>query len=129
MATFIFNKLVRDNIVRLHEDEGTTVNHVTLNDEEYVESLIEKLREETQEIATASPEEILAELADVQQVLDDLTIALGHTKEERSQKQEQKKAVAGGFSARSFIRTITLDRLSPWLKYYTARPNQYPEVK
>lgn len=127
MPIFVFNKLVRDFIIKLQEQDGIVASSRVLDDENYRQALIEKLHEESDEIASAGPDDILGELADLQQVLDDLTVLSGHTNEERLDKQRKKKERAGGFEGRVFLTEIEVPADSSWLKYYQDKPEQYPE--
>lgn len=127
MPIFAFNKLVRDFITDLQNKDGITPVVRKLDDEEYRKALINKLHEETIEVAEAEPAEVLAELADIQQVLDDLTILSGYTNEERLNKQQVKKEKAGGFSEKIFITEVNIPEDNPWLDYYMQRPSQYPQ--
>lgn len=72
MLTFKFSKLVRDKIVNQQIAERTTPVYHQLDTEFHKRELIKKLSEEAQEIADAPADELVGEIAGVQQVLDDL---------------------------------------------------------
>lgn len=95
-----YNKLVRDKIPEIIEASGSRPIVRKLGPQEYIAELIKKLREESDEVA-ADP--VLEELADVQEVLDALTVTLGHSLEEREAVRAQKAAERGGFEERIFL--------------------------
>ena len=66
----IFNKLVRDNIPNIIENNGEKAITRILSDKEYRVELYKKLLEESQEVINSQDtEDILEELADVLEVL------------------------------------------------------------
>lgn len=91
------NKLVRDKIPDLIRNSGNDCEISTLNDAEYIEALRQKLVEEAQETASASPEELAQELADVMEVMDTLMAATGIDRETVKEIQKQKRSARGGF--------------------------------
>ena len=65
----IYNKLVRDKIPEIIEEQGKKVNYHILNQEEFIEALKDKLIEEAKELKEAkTTEEIVEELVDVLEV-------------------------------------------------------------
>lgn len=67
-----YDKLVRDGIPELIQREGRTCGVETLSDEAYAQALREKLIEEASEILEATPDTLIAELADLYEVIDAL---------------------------------------------------------
>jgi predicted house-cleaning noncanonical NTP pyrophosphatase (MazG superfamily) len=91
------NKLVRDKISEIIRASGNQCEISTLNDAEYIEALKQKLVEEAKEAATASPEELAQELADVMEVIDALFAATGIEPEKVKEIQTEKRSQRGGF--------------------------------
>ncbi len=131
MLTFQFNKLIRDKILQLHSDAGHTMKYEYLQGEALKEKLREKLHEEADEIPIRdeADAEIIEEIADVQQVLDDLKREYGITSRQVSEAQTVKFDKKGGFSEGIFIHTATLPESDKWVKYYRNSPHKYPEIK
>lgn len=94
------NKLVRDKIPKIICDSGNQCEISNLNDVEYTEALRQKLVEEANEAAIASPEELAQELADVMEVIDALMAATGIEPEKVREIQKQKRSGRGGFDNR-----------------------------
>lgn len=63
----VYNKLVRDNIPQLIRDSGRKCTSRILDDNEYLDALLDKVIEEIEEYRVSGNEE---ELADVYEVLD-----------------------------------------------------------
>lgn len=131
MPTFLFNKLIRDKILALHIGEGHDIKYAHLNGDDLKAKLQQKLHEEADEIPVraAVDDEIIEEIADVQQVLDDLKREYGVTDEQIAATQQAKFAKKGGFKDGIFIESVTLDEADKWVKYYRESPEKYPEVK
>lgn len=131
MPTFKFAKLVRDNIANWHVEAGHTPNVKYLKDKDLIRALCAKLHEEADEVDGAlNRSEMIEEIADVQQVLDDLCAA---EKIESSEVQRVKKEKAmrkGGFSRGVYIDSVFMpDEDDKWVAYCRKQPKKYPEVK
>jgi predicted house-cleaning noncanonical NTP pyrophosphatase (MazG superfamily) len=133
MPTFLFNKLVRDDILQRSLDDPLVikVDYRTLDDEEYRKELIAKIHEEANEIPIRDKgdEEILSELADVQAVVDALRELYGYTVEQVAQAQRSKFEKNGGFALRAYVVSVELDENSEWVGRFRAQPEKYVEVK
>lgn len=94
-------------------------------------ALKEKLVEEAQEIpiADGSREDIIAELADVEQLMDDMKNEMAITDAEVSAAKVRKLDKKGGFSEGIFVETIELDDDDEWVEYYRNEPLKYPEIR
>lgn len=128
MRTFEFQKLVRDKIVTSMEANGDRPKYRRLTDKEYLQALHDKILEEARELNLDSTDEAVKELADVQEVIDCLTTALGITSEDIKAAQAKKNAKAGSFQERIYVDTIELDDDAEWVEYFATHPDQYPEV-
>lgn len=101
-----YGKLVRDRVPELLRRAGVEpVTHVA-DESEYFGRLIDKLREETGELAAhRSPEE----LADVVEVVRELGEALGLSEEAIERARRQKAQQSGGFSNRIVLERTQTD--------------------
>lgn len=129
MLRFIFNKLVRDKILADQLAEGSKPKHRALSKKEHLQELIKKLPEEGGEIASAAPEKVASEIADVQQVLDDITELLGVSPEEVRREQDRKNEKFGPFKKGVFIEHVDIDENNPWVAHYRDNPDRYLEIK
>lgn len=130
MPTFRYAKLVRDNIPGWHRENGHVVQGRQLTKDELRAALIEKLREEADEIDGAmSPEELVEEIGDVQQIIDDLCATMGIAKDELAEVIAKKTGRKGGFLQGEYIETVTIpDENDTWAQYCRNDPAKYPEV-
>jgi len=130
MKTFFFKKLVRDKVLeRCIADEKVKTFYWTLSDEEYQTELIAKLHEEIDEAAVAvDAKEMLAEIADVQEVLDALAGLYGFTKTDINAAQDSKRQKNGAFNERAYIEKVELDDDSEWVEILRAQPDKYKEA-
>jgi len=129
MREFSFKKLVRDKVVPDMQSSGSQPQVRTLSDPEFIKALKHKLVEESDELVAEIPEKAAGELADVQEIIDELCAALSISKEQLEELQEAKREKAGGFSERHYIDTVQIAEDDPWIKHYLSSPEKYPEVK
>lgn len=105
----VYNKLIRDNIDDIINNNGKNEHAVTriLNDEEYKIELLKKLEEEMSElieaINTGIKENIIEESADLIEVVRALN---GDNLEEVMQKLEDKRTKKGGFVKRKYLEVV-----------------------
>ena len=97
-------KLIRDNIHNYVEDKSRVYQLPKMNDLSLGMVLKDKLQEETQEVCTAPPEEMLEELADVYEVIIALGAVYGHTLQSIQAFADNKRNTLGGFRDRWFLR-------------------------
>jgi len=128
MSKFKFSKLVRDNIVDRQIASGAKPSFRQLSKAEYIHELINKIAEEAREIENAKAEEIVAEIADVQQVVDDLKVALSIKDEDVTKAQEAKSSKNGAFKKGLFIDYVEVTEDNPWIEYYRKNADRYPEI-
>ncbi|MEW6491558.1 MAG: nucleoside triphosphate pyrophosphohydrolase [Cyanobacteriota bacterium] len=102
-----YNKLVRDRIPEIIRQAGKQCEVTTMSEAEFSQALREKLIEEAQEAATATPEKLLSELADLQEVIDAVLALCGIEREAILTEQRRKRAQRGGFDQR--IRLLWTD--------------------
>ena len=96
----IYNKLVRDNIPDMIRAKGEIPRTRTLEQEEYLRCLEDKLDEETGEFHRDKTAE---ELADILEVVYALAESIGCSKAELLAIYDQKHLERGGFRDRVFL--------------------------
>lgn len=131
MPTFQYNKLVRNNIPGFHVEAGHEIVSRRLRIVELAQALAEKLREEAAEVAEArTTDDLIEELADVQQVIDDLCTVSGISRQQVYDVMLDKAERKGNFLAGQYVETVTMpDEDDEWVAYCRNSPDKYPEVK
>lgn len=99
----VFNKLVRDKIPDIIEKNNEIPITKILTDEEYKDSLKEKLLEEYNEVVNASGNELLEELADMLEVIDAIAKTEDKTLNDIIRVKDNKKNKRGGFDKKIFL--------------------------
>ncbi len=102
-----YNKLVRDYIPEIIRQSGNQCEVAIMSEAEFRQALREKLLEEAQETAAASPQDLVSELADLQEVMDALLAVYGIEREDMLKEQRRKRTERGGFERR--IRLLWTD--------------------
>lgn len=130
MPTFRYDKLVRDKIGKWHVEAGHTPAITHLKGKELVAALCKKLHEEADEVDGAlSQEELVEEIADVQQIIDDLCAVADIEKRVLDDIKKKKAAKKGGFKDGVYISTVAMpDENDKWAIYCRKSPDKYPEV-
>ena len=103
MGVKVYNKLVRDKIPEIIEDDGNTCKTRILSDEDYIASLEAKLNEE---VAEYQADKNLEEMADVLEVLQAICIARGYSLEELEALRAKKANERGGFADKIFLEYV-----------------------
>ena len=99
----IFNKLVRDNIPNIIDNNGEVAVTRVLADEEYKKELYKKLLEEENEVINSTEEETLEELADVLEILSSIASLNNKSIEDIIEIARMKREKRGGFQKRLFL--------------------------
>ena len=124
---FRVQKLIRDGLPQMMRDQGLKVFERRLDEGEFIHALKEKLIEEAAEARdAAAPAELLAELADLMEVIYALAAATGLPMEEIEAQRQAKRAVRGGFDQRIFNAAVEAADGLAAAEYYLARPERYP---
>lgn len=103
MAVKVYNKLVRDKIPEIIEQDGKKCTMRVLNDEEYLEALDAKMDEE---LAEYHKDQNVEELADLLEVLYAAAEARGFTKDELEAVRERKAEKRGQFKEKLFLESV-----------------------
>ncbi len=102
----IFGKLIRDKIPdEIHEHGNTAVTHQA-NDEEFFNALINKVKEEANNLAVARDTK-LEEMADLMEVINNLNQFLNLNSSDIEAARLKKKEKKGGFDKRLILETVT----------------------
>jgi predicted house-cleaning noncanonical NTP pyrophosphatase (MazG superfamily) len=129
MRIFKQEKLWRDKMVAKAESQGSILHWRKLDDAEYDKQLRIKLLEEADEVRVAtSREELMAELADIYEVVDSLCALHNVSKTEIVAIQDKKRAERGGFAERKFVDKVEHPEGSYLANYCLAEPLKYPEI-
>lgn len=129
MATFIFNKLIRDKLAAEYEKMRQKATYRSLSKSEFSEALKTKLIEEAHEIIPTDKESIVSELADVYQVIEDLMRLNEISPAEVQKAKEAKFLKKGGFAKAKFVETLELADDDDWNIYYRNQPDVFVELK
>ncbi|MDP1642461.1 MAG: nucleoside triphosphate pyrophosphohydrolase [Phenylobacterium sp.] len=125
---FRVEKLIRDGLPPMMREQGLTVFCHRLGDAEFLTALKAKLLEEAEEVAVATADDLLEELADVSEVLMALIAAAGLSPEAVEAARLAKRAQRGGFEGRVYNRAVAGESGTPGIAYYLTRPDQYPPL-
>lgn len=129
MLRFKFSKLVRDKIVEHQINSGAKPKYTKLDKSSHARELINKIIEESREIPYDKPAEAGAEIADVQQAIDDLISILGLKSSDIAMEQKDKLRKNGGFKEGIYIDYVEIDEGDKWVEYYRKNSDRYPEIK
>ena len=130
MPRFIFNKLVRDKLIKEFERSGQGVIHRHVTAADHIKALKQKIAEEASEIPiNGNRDDLVSEIADVQQAIDDLKALCEITNDQVTEVQQVKFSNKGGFLSGDFVETLELRDDDEWVEYYRAHPNVFPEIK
>lgn len=103
---YTYNKLIRDNNVKIMEDKGCKVTYEILDEKRYGEELDKKLKEEVNEyLADYSVEEI----ADVMEVIYAILDYRGTSMEDVEKVRINKRDRKGAFKNKIFLKNVEED--------------------
>lgn len=98
-----YNKLVRDLIPDIIKNNGGLPKIKELDEEEYSQALLHKLKEE---VAEFEQDNNLEELADIIEVVDALSQKLGASFDDVIKIKQAKQLSRGGFKQRIFLERV-----------------------
>lgn len=100
MAKITYNKLIRDRIPEIIEQDGKNYAVESMALVEYEQALLEKLVEEAKEAQRADDAHIKGELADILEVIDALLALKGLSRQTIRTEQRRRRNERGGFEKR-----------------------------
>ncbi len=99
------NKLVRDRILEIIEQDGVAYESRILDEEEFKKQLLKKVVEEAQEVldSNGNKDELVKELADLWEVIESIvkTFELDH--EQIQEVKQHRHDLRGGFDNKIFL--------------------------
>lgn len=99
----VYNKLIRDRIPEIIEEDGNECEIRVLNDEEYLTELDKKLQEELKEYYESGEVE---ELADIAELLYAIAKHKGVNQQEFDSIRTRKAEKRGGFEKKLFLVSV-----------------------
>ena len=109
----IYNKLIRDGIPEIIAESGKTCEVKELSPDAFLQALSAKLVEEAREVQEAvkqgGREEMVKELADLNEVVETLCDLLGIDPKQVSETQQQRRKTRGGFTRRLWLEWVEDD--------------------
>lgn len=107
MSEIVYNKLVRDGIPAIIENDNQAPVTRILDDKEYRQKLLQKLVEEATELLESDGD--LGERADIAEVLKALDPVLGYTDDAIEEARAQKALKKGGFEQKIYLEKAILN--------------------
>jgi len=108
-------------------EQGQEPVFYTLSDKDFLVALQQKILEEAAELRLDTPEKLLEELADIQEVLDMLLQCIGKSKKELQREQVKKNKKSGSFKKKMYVEKIAVPAESIWAKYYEKELERFTE--
>ena len=106
----VYNKLVRDKIPNIIEQNGEIPITKVLNKIEYKKELEKKLYEEYQEVLESNGNERLEELADMLEVIKSLALLENKSLDDIISISNQKSEKRGSFTERIFLEKVIISK-------------------
>ena len=98
-----YHKLVRDRIPEIIRQSGIECETAVLSDREYRQALRQKLIEEAAEVAEANEEGLVAELADLSEVMDALMLSYGISGDRLLAEKIKRRETRGSFAQKIML--------------------------
>ncbi|HBC84721.1 MAG TPA: phosphoribosyl-ATP pyrophosphohydrolase [Clostridiales bacterium] len=100
---YTYNKLIRDNNVKIMEEKGCKVTYEILDDEQYGKELDKKLKEEVEEYLE---DYSIEEMADVMEVIYAILEYRETTMQDVEKVRLEKRNKKGAFKRRVFLKDV-----------------------
>ena len=98
-----YHKLVRDRIPEIIRQSGSECEFVILSDREYRQALRQKLIEEAGEAAAADEDDLVAELADLSEVMDAVMLSFGISGDRLLAEKIKRREARGSFAKKIML--------------------------
>lgn len=127
---FLLDKLGRDNMKELFKKDNCDLKfHIIDDNEEYLEILTQKIVEELEEVFDCeTKEEVIEELADLEQVMIAFRKLIHVTREEVETVRKEKEKTHGGFEKRVYLEYADVPKNSKYYAKFMEDPEKYPEI-
>ena len=103
----IYNKLIRDRIPEIIAKDGNTADIIILSEESFKQAIKEKLIEEANEVCDAdNRDEVLSELADLQEAMDTIKQMYNINTLEVNTIQAVKALQRGKFDKKLYLKSV-----------------------
>jgi len=103
----VYNKLIRDRIPEIIKKDGNTADIIILSEESFNQAIKQKLIEEATEVANAETrDDILGELADLQEVMDTIKQMYNINTLEVNTIQAVKALQRGKFEKKLYLKSV-----------------------
>jgi predicted house-cleaning noncanonical NTP pyrophosphatase (MazG superfamily) len=130
LKRFRVEKLIRDLLPNIMRDKGILVYERTMEQDEFISKLKDKLQEEAGEVKhTANKNELTEELADMLEVLYALSKATGISWEQIEKTRLVKQKAKGGFDKKIYNPYVDIEESNPSIEYYLKKADHYPLVE
>lgn len=129
MKKFYQNKLWRDKLIKMREENGAILHLIPLSHAEFNEELGMKLLEEANEVYAADThEEMVDEIVDVLETIDCILNFHGISKEEIMKLKADKLAKFGSYTDQRLVDYVEYPIGSAEEKHCLENPDSYPEL-
>lgn len=131
MRRFLLNKLTRDKTIERLTAQGAVVKSKILEDNnDYLEAITQKIVEELEEVFDSqSQEELVLELADLEEILDAFKKLVDIDQKEIDAVRKAKTAERGTFEKRIFAEHVDVpESATEIIEDLGAQPDKYPEL-
>ena len=126
---FKVDKLIRDRLPEIMRQKGITVHERSMEKDEFIQRLKNKLLEEAEETKnTDNHDDLAEELADLLEVIQSLAHATGLNMQHLEKKRLEKRDLKGGFDGRIYNHAIDMEENNHAIDYYLKKSHQYPEI-
>lgn len=130
MRKFKTDILIRNNRLKIMQDNGLQVEYQILSDDDYIRALKAKLVEEAKEVAESNHlSDIKNELADVLEVFEHLLDVYRISLKEIENIKLLKQRSIGKFDKKIKTISVSMKDDHEELSYYLSKPHKYPEIK
>jgi predicted house-cleaning noncanonical NTP pyrophosphatase (MazG superfamily) len=102
-----YGKLVRDRIPEIIEQTGKSATWRELSTDDFRLALRAKVLEEAKELVDAADDALLAELADLAEVIETILCAYDLTSDELDAARQRKNDERGAFTRRLFLESVS----------------------
>jgi predicted house-cleaning noncanonical NTP pyrophosphatase (MazG superfamily) len=128
---FLLDKLGRDKGPELFEANNSVLKyHILKDNDEFLDAVTQKIVEELEEVFESdSRENLIEELADLEEVLASFKELIEVKQEEIDKVRKEKREKKGAFEKRIYCEYVEVEEGSKDHEYFLNDPEKYPEIK